>query len=107
MLIQTLKKKLLFLINYFGDNMGRRRVDEFDDEESSYFDELEYDDEDSELDSEFEEDFETPSNTILEDISIADIVNEYGIDGFSDAIIDSISYSDLERLRDRINEYLE
>ena len=88
--------------------MGRRRSDEFDDEEdTSYFDELEYDEEDSDLNlnSDFEEDYET--STILDEISISDIVNEYGIDGFADAVIDSISYSDLEKLRDRINEYLE
>jgi hypothetical protein len=87
--------------------MGRRKTDKFEDED--YFDETEYDKEDIglNLDSDFEEDFEGPRSSILEDISIADIVNEYGIDGFSDAIIESISYSDLERLRDRINEYLE
>lgn len=87
--------------------MGKRKVEEFEDEDTGYFDDLNYEKEDLDLDSEFEEDFEESRNSVLEDISFADIINEYGIDGFSDAIIDSISYSDLERLRDRINEYLE
>jgi len=85
--------------------MGKKNLNKFEDEDLNYFDETEYNEED--LESEFEEDFESSNSSILEDISIADIVNEYGIDGFSDAIIESISYSDLEKLRDRINEYLE
>ncbi len=87
--------------------MGRRRVDEFDEDESDFLDELEYEEDmDGEMEDEFEDNY-SESESILEEISIADIVNEHGIDGFADAIIDSISYSDLEKLRDRINEYLE
>jgi len=84
--------------------MSRRKADEFEEDGLDCFDDIE--DEESNLGSDFEEEFEA-TNTILDDISIADIVNEYGIDGFSDAIIDSISISDLEKLRDRLSEYLE
>lgn len=91
--------------------MGRRKSEDFDDEDLNYFDELVYnhddeeDDEDLDIESEIEEDYE--SSPILDEVSISDIVNEHGIDEFADAVIDSISYHDLERLRDRINEYLE
>ena len=84
--------------------MSRRNADDFEEDGLDCFDDIE--DEGSNLGSDFEEEFEA-TNTILDDISIADIVNEYGIDGFSDAIIDSISTSDLEKLRDRLSEYLE
>lgn len=87
--------------------MGRKRIDEFDEDESDFLDEFEYDEDiEEELESEFDNEY-SDSDSVLEDISIADVVNEHGIDGFADAIIDSISYSDLEKLRDRINEYLE
>ena len=88
--------------------MGRRKADEFDNDESNYFDEYGFDDSEEEegFMQEQDDDFETETS-LLDEVSISDIINEYGIDEFADAVIDSISYSDLEKLRDRITEYLE
>jgi hypothetical protein len=95
--------------------MGRRKAKDFDEEDeevADYFDSFTYgnddeDEEESDLSSESDSEEEYDASPILNEVSFSDIVNEHGIDDFADAIIDSISYSDLEKLRDRLNEYLE
>jgi hypothetical protein len=91
-----------------GDTMGRRKADDFDNDRSDYFDEYGFDESEEEegFMQEQDGDFEAEVS-LLDEVSISDIINEYGIDEFADAVIDSISYSDLEKLRDRITEYLE
>jgi len=91
-----------------GDTMGRRKAENFNNDRSDYFDEYGFDESEEEegFIQEQDSDFEVEAS-LLDEISISDIINEYGIDEFADAIIDSISYSDLEKLRDRIAEYLE
>jgi hypothetical protein len=94
--------------------MGRRKAKDFDEEDEGvvdYFDSFTYsndeDEEEPDLSSESDSEEEYDASPILNEVSFSDIVNEHGIDDFADAIIDSISYSDLEKLRDRLNEYLE
>lgn len=93
--------------------MGRRKSKDFDDDEvGDYFDSFSYDEEEDEeepgldLDS-ISDDEEYEPSPILDEVSISDIVNEHGIDELAEAIIDSLSDTHIERLRDKLNEYLE
>lgn len=90
--------------------MPKRKSEEIE-EESEYFDSYDYENEDEELGEEYssEESLydEYGEQPELDDMSIIDIVNEYGVDSLADTIIDSLSNSDLEKIRDRISEYLE